>query len=415
MGRLFFLMIVKIYGEMNFGNNFDNIINVELPVVEMYRESTNTKKVKEWTIIAFMNARNNLAPHWIDKINEMEMVGSSDKVNVVVEIGRISGYSSADGDWTGCRRYYIQKDTDTDKVTSPVLLETSKCDMGSWEYLVDFVKWTKNNYPAKRYILVIWDHGSGWKGKNKTRGISYDEETNHYIKTTELKIALEKIGGVDILAMDACLMQMIEVAYEVKDYVEYIVASEDAEPIPGYPMDRWIKALCENPNLNTKEITTFIVDSYVERYQSMFRAVTQSVVNTKKLEGLVVLINQFIETLMFFNDKANAKTSSIYSWESWEPSHKDFYHFVKLVTDNTQFDEIKIKGKALLDYLKNNVIVYNKVYGSVNQNAYGISIYLPLSHPIISNNPISYPADYDKLLWANDSKWDDLIKWVIKD
>ncbi len=60
---------------------------------------------------------------------------------------------------TGCKRYYIKKDKDPNKITSPVIAETPKCDMGSWEYLSDFANWVKKNYPAKRYVLIVWNHG----------------------------------------------------------------------------------------------------------------------------------------------------------------------------------------------------------------------------------------------------------------
>ena len=54
-----------------------------------------------------------------------------------------------------------------------------------------------------------------------------------------LSYALSQIKDVlgqkiDLVGMDACLMAMVEVAYEIKDYVNILVASQETEP--GYWM-----------------------------------------------------------------------------------------------------------------------------------------------------------------------------------
>jgi len=69
-----------------------------LPSAEVIEASRKpAKPSKEWTIMVFINGKNNLEQYGLKDVNEMEMVGSGDKVNVVVELARIKGYSSADG------------------------------------------------------------------------------------------------------------------------------------------------------------------------------------------------------------------------------------------------------------------------------------------------------------------------------
>ena len=82
----------------------------------------------EWTIMVYINAKNNLEEFGLQDLNEMEIAGSSDKVNVVVELGRMAGYDSTDGDWKGSRRYLVKKDNDIKKITSPVLADLGKVD-----------------------------------------------------------------------------------------------------------------------------------------------------------------------------------------------------------------------------------------------------------------------------------------------
>lgn len=50
----------------------------------------------------------------------------------------------------------------------------------------------------------------------------------------------------------------------------------------------------------------------------------------------------------------------------------------------------------------NTAVTHNRKTGSRYANAFGLAAYLPSY----------YTASYDSLLWAADSKWDDLIKWL---
>ncbi|MGC9070417.1 MAG: clostripain-related cysteine peptidase [Elusimicrobiales bacterium] len=383
--------------------------NIELPSVSVKNDSDISANVsKEWTIMVFVNAKNNLESYGLSDVNEMEMVGSSDKINVVVEFGRIKGYSSADGDWTGCKRYYIKKDNDPNKITSPVIAETPKCDMGSWEYLSDFANWVKKNYPAKRYVLIVWNHGSGWnKGGDISellieKGISYDDETKNHITTPQLRMALERIGGVDILAMDACLMQMIEIAYEVKDYAKVVVASEETEPADGYTYNTWLEPLVKNPKADEKTLARYMVDSYTDHYQSVGQGATQSAIDVAKLSKLRQLIDDFVGSVISANDLANAKNARTNAQKFYYSSNKDLYHFVKLMVDTTQVNEVKVKGNELLNFMKSELIIHNRAYGSSYTNAYGLAVWIPTY----------YSTSYDELKWAADSKWDEFIKWI---
>ena len=36
-------------------------------------------------------------------------------------------------------------------------------DMGNGDTLRDFLIWASGEFPAKRKILIIWNHGSGWE------------------------------------------------------------------------------------------------------------------------------------------------------------------------------------------------------------------------------------------------------------
>ncbi len=362
------------------------------------------KGKKQWTVMVFVNAKNNLERYGLKDTNEMEMVGSSDKVNVVVELGRISGYYSGEGDWKTTRRYLIKKDNNPSLVTSPVLMEMEKTDMGDWKHLVDFAKWSMEKFPAEHYMLVIWNHGSGWNKDETfaaTKGISYDSETHNHITTAQLKMAAKEIGGLDILSMDACLMQMMEVAYEVKEHVKYVVASEETEPGDGYTYNTFLAPLIEQPYMTPAQLGKVTVNAFVDHYASIGYSATHSSIKASSLLALKDMLNEWVKTVMEANDREVVKSARSAAQDFYYSSNKDLYHFLKLVSEKSQNEEVIARSKEVMRFMEKETLSYNKTTGSGYKNAYGLAIYLPYY----------LSSAYSDLEWAKDSQWDEFIKW----
>ncbi len=118
-------------------------------------------------------------------------------------------------------------------------------DTGDPATLSTFVTWARKTYPGARYsMLSIVDHGGGWAsdidapGQPRNmrrvqsggwRGLNLDLTTpgGSSLATRNLGQALHDAGHIDVLFIDACLMSMIENAYEVRDYADYMLASEN--------------------------------------------------------------------------------------------------------------------------------------------------------------------------------------------
>ena len=118
--------------------------------------------VAEWTVLVHIAADNNLELAGLSDLNEMEAVGSSPQVNIVVQIDRSADYVTLDGDWTETRRYYVQQDDDPQMITSPIVSSPGELDTGSGDSIADFAIWGIQTYPANKVMLVLWDHGGGW-------------------------------------------------------------------------------------------------------------------------------------------------------------------------------------------------------------------------------------------------------------
>jgi hypothetical protein len=362
---------------------------------------------KEWTVMVFINGKNNLEKYAFLNINQMEKIGSSDKVNVVVQFGRMNTYSHLDGTWKGTRRYLIKKGSNPKGIFSPVVSDIGKVDMGSFKSVIDFSNWAKQTYPAKHYMLIIWNHGAGWiKGAGAdnfvTKGISYDDETNNHITTPQMGTILKTIGGVDVYGSDACLMQMAEVDYEIKDYANFIVGSEETEAGDGYTYDTLLGPLVSNPAMTPEGLATVAVDAYTAHYTPSNEAATQSYVRSAALPGFLAASNAFASSLMNANEKPLVKTAMGAAQAYAYAENKDLYHFTQLVVNATANSDVKAKGNALMNYISNTLVGDNKISGNYS-NSHGIAVYLPGS---------AAPSAYADLVWAKVSNWDDLIAWL---
>lgn len=243
---------------------------------------------KEWTVLVFMNGKNNLEQAAIEDFLEMAAVGSSQKVNVVVELGRLDGtdVERRYGDWGGVRRFFITKGMVPTPAAS-VALVGEHIDMGDQKTLDAFLGWGRANYPANRYLVVVWNHGQGWRlmlrsndepatasfrtNADRTggyRAISSDDEYNSIIYNQDVATSIRARfpEGVELIGFDACLMGMLETAYELRTAGRYMVGSEELEPGAGWNYTPILTYLTANPTADGAALATQIVDAYKEVY-----------------------------------------------------------------------------------------------------------------------------------------------------
>jgi hypothetical protein len=375
-----------------------------------------TEPVKEWTVMVYINGKNDLESSGVKDANEMEMVGSSDKVNIVLELGRIANYDNSDGNWTGVRRYLIQKDTDTSVMNSPVVEDLGKSDMGDYRNIMAFGNWAKAKYPAKKYMFIIWNHGSGWIDKSLSpKGISYDEESGNHLTTPQMAQVLKGIGGVDIYGSDACLMQMAEVAAEIKDHASYIAGSEETMPADGYTYNTLLAPLVGDPAMTPENLGRLVVDSVTEYYLSINKGSTQSLLRSAAIPGFMAAADGFAAALIAADERALADRSGKTAQSFAYPVNRDMYHFVRLVTVGTKNADVKAKGEALMQYMKETLIVYNRTANAIGfgegwdaanyDDAYGLAVYIPGA---------AASSGYADLVWSKQGLWDELIAWMAK-
>lgn len=140
--------------------------------------------------------------------------------------------------------------------------------------------------PASVKGLEIWCHGLGWAPSYKYQATKASEATrasqwvgpddDRYLEIWELRKALEKCPHMNYIAFDACNMGQAEVAYELKDVADYMMACPTEIMAAGLPYTDLIRILSGVNNVSAlpkcfPEITyAFQQQSSVNYYDGTF-------------------------------------------------------------------------------------------------------------------------------------------------
>lgn len=377
--------------------------------------------IKEWTFLVFLNGNNNLDRFGKLNINQMEKVGSTEDINVVVQWASLANRKT--------QRLYVTKDHDTNKVTSPILQDLGKADMGDWKSLVDFVQWGVKYFPAKHYFIDVWDHGSGWHALRAAgrraemaffnpMDISWDDNTGHSISTQQLGTALTesaKIIGhkIDFYASDACLMAMVEVADEVSDSVDIFGGSEEVEPGAGWPYDLFLEKWAVKPTSSPADVGRMLTEEYVKSYMGGSNGTedaTFSIFDLAKLPELNQAIQNFGKSISSLSTDAQKRILKLIpdTQNFTIADYGDLSDFARLITG------AKITGldNQVVDNLNtalNEFVIVNKTTPSFSK-AKGVSIWLPGT----TNTFNAYNTHYQKLKFSKNTQWNETLKSLLK-
>jgi hypothetical protein len=255
----------------------------------------------QWTILTYIAAHNDLEYEGQRSFDQILSVGSTPQMNLAV---LYDGPRSSARYRAGAPGEAAVKESLTG------------FDCGDAESLLNTVRWAYEQCPAERYALILWSHGTGWrpeeieqvakqargdaevgakesvqraaapgsmalfrstlqailkKDEPAERAICFDDGTRHSLDTLELeRVAREiqaKIGQpLDLLGMDACLMATLEVGYQLRNSVRYLVASEEPVPKSSWPYDTILGELRATPERSARELAVSIVQQYAEFY-----------------------------------------------------------------------------------------------------------------------------------------------------
>ncbi|MFN2169482.1 MAG: clostripain-related cysteine peptidase, partial [Anaerolineae bacterium] len=244
------------------------------------------------------------------------------------------------------------------------------------------------------------------------RAICSDDGSGHSLDTIELgKVLAEanKVLGkkIDLMGMDACLMSNLEVAYQARDHVNYIVASEDSEPNNGWPYTEVLQKLVDDPDIATADFGAHIVDVYVASYAHAADGITQSAVDLSKVEDLADALDKLSDALI-----AHWPAAEFEIWNAtkkpaakfWYDTLWDIAHFCERLEAGTADDDVKAAAKKVLKALeKGNFVVAEGHRGKTVERCGGVTVYL-------KGPPAELSRYYAEIDFAINHRWGTLLQ-----
>lgn len=403
-----------------------------------FASPTSPTQQAEWTLMFYVDADNNLEEDALIDFNEMARVGSTDQVNVVVQMDRIGKYVPQTDTrypfWTDTLRFRITKGMKP-APENALKDRIGEANMGDGKTLADFVSWSKKMFPARRYALIIWDHGQGWRGVlppteavramatqsgldplsqplvgdmrlgfpfrtpigSPYRSLSYDETNKDKLYNREIQDSLKNIlkeEKLDLLGFDACLMAMLETAYAMRDVAKVFVGSEELEPGSGWQYDEWLDMLVNNPKMDGQALGKVLVDSFRNAYgatenKEANRTTTLSAVDLSKVNQLADATTVLSKSLIqkFSSEKENIKAARdecfVYAPDALGDKHDYFLHidlarFCERLIVHVRDQDLKKQAKVVRDLIEASVLrnyAGADRLGSFGSN--GLAVYFP--------------------------------------
>lgn len=329
-----------------------------------------------WTFMVYMDADNNLDSYAPYSLGMMEEIGSTLNVNVLV---------LWDGFYKPAYMYKVIKGG-VEEVKG-FQLNGKEVNMGAPNTLNAFVDFAVSKFKAEHYVLVLWDHG------NDVSGVCWDEHPDDHLTHREVASALSKFH-IDILAFDACLMAMVEVAYEYNQYdlrADYLVGCENYVPVSGYPYNTILEDLNQNPTMSELELAQTIVHDYTEFYnpRAHFNGGvmgTLSAIDPVKTEQVVAdlsVITQALMNNMEVNHEmiSDARGEGMLPWSEygWD-RYIDLPTFIENITLTTTDSTIKSAGNVLMYSLSEAIVALGNTEPMESAGARGMGIWFPSSY-----------------------------------
>jgi Clostripain family len=384
---------------------------------------------KSWTLMVYMAGDNDLDPNGLKDLKEMKRVGTTADIYVAVQFDSESAHH-------GTTRYLLTKGSN---LAADAVGTLGNTNTGDPKNLIDFATWAIKNYPAQRYALVLWNHGQGWddtdiyaderhrsfgrvgsgrvrhalfhkpvrkllenapRDPRTSRAILLDDNAKDFLDNLEMKKVVQavhkKLGRkLDLLGMDACLMSMPEVGYQMRDHVAFTVGSEETEPLDGWPYEEILGKLAKTPAMTPDALGKIVVKEYLKSYQGGSDAVTQSLCDLGQSAGLVTAVKALATSLKTALGDATAR-SAIRDVRDKAQTYEvldnvDLADLCTLIKGGAVPAKVKKACDGVLAALKKYVVSSGYI-GRPMRNSKGASIYFPT----VSISPLYAGLDFVK-------------------
>ncbi|MCE1248010.1 MAG: clostripain-related cysteine peptidase [Firmicutes bacterium] len=388
----------------------------------------------EWSILIYSSATSDIDGYSQQAIKELEKTGSSEKINIALQLGRAGTADNAFQ--SGVKRFYITKNQDSGREMSSKPVEDLKdVNMADSRTLSDFVEWGMKKYPAKHTMLVIGGHAGGFLG-----AVTNSRKTE-LMPVPDIKNALDEASsrtGIkpDIITFNSCFMGQLEPLHHLKDNSQFLVASEKPEYRQGLPLGKAISAMEDkihnNEDVSPAETAKIIVESASSVPQ---RIPAIAAFQSEKLEKTASLLDKLSFELLNSSLSRNElkeiveNSAKPYLSQRKDPVFSDYTDLKSFCTNIIKNDRLKGSSvakaaTALAESLQSSMISgffaesdklppeELSAGGNMSEKPGGMSVYFPLHAQEELHGEIldKIQSKYDKLDISRYKNWCELRK-----
>ena len=410
---------------------------------------------RPWTVLVYMAGDNgrvfNTQAGPLQLMAEMRLAGYQDLLEMG-QVGTTPNVAVACLFDTPAATYQIEVRRGQGFADS-LVIPMAAVNTGDPETLRRFVVEAMRAYPADHTALVIWNHGTGWldvdvyavtralgdegrshdpifrttprrmTGGTNTRPIAYDDSSKDFLDTQDLRQALTGAAAdtgvrLDLIGMDACLMAMVEGARELTPFADYFVASQEVEPMAGWPYGKILALLDTRPATTPVELASAIVDEFARSYGGATRAettVTQSAISLADTAATESLCRRLVAAILATGtpvlrrlvlDVARRQTLGFQ-----DKNYRDLGDFAGRLASALEWENyppVLAAAIALRNHLQGRgagAPVLKVGYLAAYVRATGLSVYLPSDRRNLSI--------YQHLSFAQAAGWAGLLEWLL--
>ncbi|MGA2499440.1 MAG: DUF6263 family protein, partial [Tepidisphaeraceae bacterium] len=390
---------------------FDKLLDLGQPVVDPNRD---------WTLIAYWNGDCSLDAGVLGNVVQLESALPEKGIEIALLWDRSKNWNKVfKAGWDEPRVYRVRPVKEKGEFASEIICKPGELNLGDPAVLKAYVTAAIRKYPAKHYAILLSGHGGGWSGmifdddapgcKNPPGFFSIDQAR------TALRAGLDAAGvkKADLIVFDLCLMSQAEVACEMQDVADVMVASEATVPGRGLPYDKILPLFTKDAT--AKDIGTGMVKAFAKQCEDVKEndatmsamdltvapQVTQTAADlTAKLKPLADKLWPKMARSMYFA-QAYAKRTD-YKRGRGALASADFYDCLRRMRANTP-DFPAAEYDRLIAAMQKLVLISFRA--SARPCSFGVAAYMPFRPDILDPN-------YKVLRFPGESGWLGLLEAI---
>ena len=364
-------------------------------------------ELADCTVMVYMVADNNLSLYAEEDLEEMKVGMSKVKnsnVHLLVYID------------TGSEPRLVELVNKNGTVTEKVIQTyqtRNSCGVAEMQEVMDDLNGNKSLI-AKKYGFIFWSHGEGWipaSSHISTRWIGQDTHPGtHYMDIATLVDFYSKYPKMEFVMFDACFMLSMEVAYALRDQVNYVIACPTESPGPGADYTRLVPAIMEGGD----DIAIHVAQAFYEPYEATYNenkiptdanwtaGVSIGAIKSEGLEQLALLTKELLAKVSavpedlqksVFNYDKRSSTSSLFV------GYYDTVELMEQLLPSADFTRWKAVYQTILSYWKSTPKNYSSNLKGLfsMERANGITHYIPRADRVSAAN------DYRQTDWYKDA------------